>query len=384
MHKFITVLVVLASISSSHASKTLEASSLEEGVIVYDPGLKRTCPFEPTNISFVDGEAGELYYRGKPLKSYLDKSFPEVASVLVGDEFSDTCSDYPEGLMQALWRNEKSVDAMGLLSEAYAMLSNKACVTDFKFVFNVMPTIVANMLRFYEGRKAVHPDPNLSFIDNFFYMWKGSKDKSSRLLNMMLIAHADHGFNLSTTVARGISSGYSKGNKDYFAIVQGAIAALKGDRHGGANRAVAAMLDEIGSVDKVDEFLDSVEAREKLLMGFGHRVYKTQDPRAAIFEGEIQSFLANNLDPKVKLRFDIAQALKQKAAQRDFFKDRNIYPNLDLYSGLLFSAMGIPDNMFTVMFAFGRMAGWLAHIHEENGKIMRPHELPPVRQENND
>ena len=190
-------------------------------------------------------------------------------------------------------------------------------------------------------------------------------------LDLLFVLHADHGQNCSTTAGRVVGSSHA----DPYLAVSAACAALSGPRHGGANEAVLRMLEEIGSYDKVDEFIRAVKAGERRLMGFGHRVYKNYDPRARIIkEAAHQGFEVTGKNPLL----DMALKLEEVALADDYFVDRRLYPNVDFYSGLIYQSMGFPVEMFTVLFAIGRTPGWLAHwdeMLEQNSRIARPRQI---------
>ena len=240
------------------------------------------------------------------------------------------------------------------------------------------PTLAAMAYRSSIGMPFVYPDNELSYSENFLsMMWRVAEPNYrpdpvlSRALDVLLILHADHEQNCSTTTMRVVGSSHA----DPYSAVAAATGALYGPRHGGANEAVINMLTEIGSIDNVESFVESVKRGEGLLWGFGHRVYKAYDPRAAIVKGHAdQVFAVTGKNPLL----DIALKLEEIALGDDYFKSRNLYPNVDFYTGLIYQAMNFPMDMFTVLFTIGRLPGWLAHWEEsleQNSKISRPRQI---------
>jgi citrate synthase len=241
-----------------------------------------------------------------------------------------------------------------------------------------MPTLAAACHRFSVGMPFVYPDNSLPFAANFLSMlWKVAEPRYdanpalARALDVLFILHADHEQNCGTTAMRTIASAHA----DPYSCVAGAAAALYGPRHGGANEAVIAMLNQIGSIDEVDAYVQRVKRGEVRLQGFGHRVYKNYDPRATIIkETADEVFAITGRNPLL----DIALKLEDAALNDDYFVERKLYPNVDFYSGIIYRALGFPIEMFPVLFAIGRMPGWLAHwveLLEQDQKIARPRQL---------
>jgi len=240
-----------------------------------------------------------------------------------------------------------------------------------------MPTLAAAAFRFSKGLPFVYPDNDLDYPSNFLHMMFQVGDSYEadpalrRAMQILFILHADHEQNCSTTAARVVGSSHA----DPYSSVAAACAALYGPRHGGANEAVLRMLAEIGSYDRVDDFIDSVKAGEGRLMGFGHRVYKNYDPRARIIKDAAHDvFAVTGKNPLL----DIALKLEDAALHDDYFVSRKLYPNVDFYSGLIYQSLGFPTEMFTVLFAIGRTPGWLSHwdeMLEQNSRIARPRQL---------
>ena len=241
-----------------------------------------------------------------------------------------------------------------------------------------MPTLAASAAAYRSGYPGAKSSEELSYVENFLSMAFSSPDAPfqtnptfTKALDQLLILHADHEQNCSTTAVRVVGSSHA----DPYSALAAGSAALSGPRHGGANEAVLNMLDEIGSFDNVNQFIDSVKNGEGRLMGFGHRVYKNYDPRAQIIkETAHEIFELTGKNPKL----DIALKLEEAALEDDYFISRKLYPNVDFYSGLIYQAMGFPVEMFTVLFAVARTAGWISHWDEmlsRNTRIARPRQL---------
>jgi citrate synthase len=278
---------------------------------------------------------------------------------------------------------------MGMLVSAVAALST--FYLDAKDIFNPearykqiirliakMPTLAAAAHRFSVGMPFVYPDNSLDFASNFLsMMWKVAEPRFqadpvlARALDILFILHADHEQNCSTTAMRVVGSSHA----DPYSATAAAAAALYGPRHGGANEAVIRMLTEIGSIDNVPSFIEGVKAGSGRLQGFGHRVYKSYDPRAKIIKRTADEvFSVTGKNPLL----DIALKLEETALSDEYFISRRLYPNVDFYSGLIYQAMGFPMEMFPVLFAIPRTAGWLAHWQElldQDSKISRPRQL---------
>jgi citrate synthase len=378
-------------------------SKLLPGTWFYDPGFTSTAACESA-ITYLDGEAGILRYRGYPIEELAENStYLEVAYLLLNGEL-------PTPDQYETWRHEIThhtfihenvrkrfldgfhYDAhpMGMLVSAVAALST--FYLDAKDIFNAesrdkqiirliakMPTLAAAAHRFSVGMPFVYPDNSLEFASNFLsMMWKTAEPRFeadpvlARALDVLFILHADHEQNCSTTAMRVVGSSHA----DPYSATAAAAAGLYGPRHGGANEAVIRMLTEIESIDNVQDFVTSVkEGTGGRLQGFGHRVYKSYDPRATIIKKIAdQVFEVTGKNPLL----DIALKLEEIALSDDYFISRKLYPNVDFYSGLIYQAMGFPLEMFPVLFAIPRTAGWLAHWQEmldQDSKIARPRQL---------
>ncbi len=369
------------------------------GIWFLDPALVTTAMAESA-VSYLDGDAGILRYRGYPIEQLAENSsYLEVSYLLLHGELPDKSQyeTWVDEITHHTFIHENvrkrflegfhyDAHPMGILVSAVAALST--FYLDAKDIFNVearhrqvvrliakMPTLAAAAYRFSQGMPFVYPDNSLSFPDNFLsMMWKIAEPRYeadprlTRAIDVLFILHADHEQNCSTTAMRVVGSAHS----DPYSSAAAACAALYGPRHGGANEAVVKMLTEIGSVGNVSDFVKSVKQGHGLLQGFGHRVYKNYDPRAKIIKQVAYDvFEVTGKNPLL----DIALKLEEVALSDEYFISRKLYPNVDFYSGLIYQAMGFPMDMFPVLFAIPRMSGWLAHWQElldQDSKIARP------------
>jgi citrate synthase len=379
-----------------------EFSSLLPGVWFYDPALLSTAACESA-VTYLDGEKGILRYRGYPIEQLAEKaSYLEVAYLLINGELP-TAPQYDEWTHEITYHTfihenvrkrflegfHYDAHPMGMLVSAVAALST--FYQDAKDIFDPeilhkqvvrliakMPTLAAAAHRFSVGMPFVYPDNNLDFCSNFLsMMWKVAEPHFEpdpvlvKAMNVLFILHADHEQNCGTTAMRLVGSAHA----DPYSATAAATAALYGPRHGGANEAVIRMLTEIGSIENVDAYIKEVKEGKRLLEGFGHRVYKSYDPRARIIKETAEEvFAITGRNPLL----DIALKLEEIALNDEYFISRRLYPNVDFYSGLIYQAMGFPMEMFTVLFAIPRTAGWLAHFKElleQDLKITRPRQL---------
>jgi citrate synthase len=379
-----------------------EFSKLVPGVWFYDPGFMATASAESA-ITYLDGDAGILRYRGYPIEQLAENStFVEVAYLLVNGELPTaeqlqvwttdiTFRSYIHENMRKRFLEGFHYDAhpMGMLISSIAALSTfykeSKNLDDPEILYKQivrliakMPTLAAAAHRFSVGMPFVYPDKNLSYPENFAsMMWKVNERTYEanpvlvRALDVLFILHADHEQNCGTTAMRTVGSSHA----DPYVATAAAAAALYGPRHGGANEAVLKMLNKIGHIDNIPAYVETVKAGKTKLEGFGHRVYKNFDPRATIIKktaDEVFAVTGNN--PLL----DIALKLEEIALADDYFISRRLYPNVDFYSGLIYQAMGFPVEMFTVLFAIPRTAGWLSHykeLLEHDAKIYRPRQL---------
>ena len=377
-------------------------SKLLPGVWFYDPAFMSTAACE-SSITYLDGEAGVLRYRGYPIEQLAENSsYLEVAYLLLNGELP-TAEQYTEWSHDITYHTfihenvrkrflegfHYDAHPMGMMVSAVAALST--FYLDAKDIFDPavlhkqivrliakMPTLAAAAHRFSVGMPFVYPDNNLDFSANFLsMMWKVAEPRFEpdpvlvKALDVLFILHADHEQNCGTTSMRTVASSHA----DPYSATAAAAAALYGPRHGGANEAVIKMLNEIGSIDNVEAYIQTVKEGKRVLQGFGHRVYKSYDPRAKIIKQTADKvFAVTGKNPLL----DIALKLEEIALSDEYFTSRRLYPNVDFYSGLIYQAMGFPLEMFTVLFAIPRTAGWLAHFKElleQDLKITRPRQL---------
>ena len=380
-----------------------EWQKLLPGIWFYDPGFVATASCESA-ITYLDGDAGILRYRGYPIEQLAESStYLEVAYLLLHGELptEDQFDHWRHDITYHTFIHENvrkrflegfhyDAHPMGMMVSATAALST--FYADAKDIFNLearskqitrliakMPTLAAAAHRFSMGMPFVYPDNSLDFTSNFLsMMWKVAEPRFdanpqlARALDILFILHADHEQNCSTTAMRVVGSSHS----DPYSAAAAACAALYGPRHGGANEAVIRMLTEIGSIENVPAFVESVkQGKGGRLQGFGHRVYKSYDPRAKIIKQTADEvFAITGKNPLL----DIALKLEEIALSDEYFVSRRLYPNVDFYSGLIYQAMGFPLEMFPVLFAIPRVAGWLAHWQElldQDSKIARPRQL---------
>jgi citrate synthase len=374
----------------------------EFGMMAYDPAFTNTAACRSA-ITFIDGEAGILEHRGYSIEQLCEKStFLEVAYLLIfgelptGPQLDRWTYDIThhtfvhEDLKQFFEGFRYDAHPMGMLLAGVGALSTfypdakqiddpeERYMAAVRLIAKV-PTLAAFSYRHNMGLPYVYPDNDLNFAENFLsMMFKKTemkhvpKESLSKALDVLFILHADHEQNCSTSAVRGVGSS----DVDPYSAVAAGVAALYGPLHGGANEAVLRMLREVGSVENVPAFLEKVKAREAKLMGFGHRVYKNYDPRARIIQQHMDEvFQATEYNPLV----EIARELEKRALEDEYFTSRKLYPNVDFYSGIIYEALEIPTEMFTVIFAIPRTAGWVAQWMEMNDdpeqKIARPRQI---------
>jgi len=371
------------------------------GLKSYDPAFLNTAACR-SRITYIDGEKGILRYRGYPIEQLAEKSnYLEVANLILYGELP-TKKQYDEWVHNITHHTilheyvKKLLDGfrydahpMGMLIGVVGALST--FYPDAKKVLDPasrrlqmyrliakMPTLAAFSYRHSIGMRYTYPDNDLSYTGNFLRMTFAMTDRYKpnpvleRALDVLFILHADHEQNCSTSAMRGVGSSQS----DPYSATAAAAAALYGPLHGGANEAVLRMLNEIGSKDKVPEYVKKVQSGEGRLMGFGHRVYKSYDPRAKIIKQTAHEvFEVTGKNPLI----DIAIELERIALQEDYFVSRRLYPNVDFYSGIIYEAMGFPMSMFPVLFAIPRTSGWIAQWEEmltdSEQKIARPQQI---------
>ena len=378
----------------------------ETGYFTYDPGFLSTASCH-SRLTYLDGEQGLLFYRGYPIEQLAEhSSFIEVAYLMLYGQLPDRrqLDEFNNIIMHHTMLNESLKaffrgfyhDAhpmaimVGVVGSLSAFYHDSTDITNPKHreiaahrLIAKMPTIAAASYKHSIGEPLVYPDNRLSYVGNLFNMMFSIPCENFALdpvaekaLDLIFILHIDHEQNASTSTVR--LAGSSGANP--FACIAAGIAALWGPAHGGANEAVLTMLKEIGDVSNAARYVARAKDRHDpfRLMGFGHRVYKSHDPRARIIRRmchEVLGKLCHKDDPL----FELAMRLEEIALKDDYFVEHKLYPNVDYYSGLIYRALGIPDNMFTVMFAIARTVGWVAQwmemIGEQDQRIGRPRQL---------
>ena len=378
----------------------------EQGVFTYDLGLMSTGSCA-SDITFIDGEKGVLMYRGYPVEQLAEHSnFIEVAYLLLHGElptadelerFDRTIRTHTmlnEGMLRFFNGFRYDAHPMAMLSAVVGSMSayyhDTTDVSDPEHrdifahrILAKLPTIAAAAYKLNVGQPFMYPRNDLNYCENLLHMFFAVPAEpyeidpvAAEALDLLFILHADHEQNCSTSTVRMAGS---SGANPYSAIAAG-ISALWGPAHGGANEAVLDMLEEIGDTSQIGKYL--ARAKDKndpfRLMGFGHRVYKNYDPRATIIR-EMCYKVLKKLGRQDTPLFDLALELERVALKDEYFIEKNLYPNVDFYSGIIYRALGIPTSMFTVMFAIGRSVGWTAHwremISDPKGKISRPRQL---------
>jgi len=383
--------------------RKIRTDSEDFGLMAYDPGFMNTAACK-SRITFIDGDKGILRYRGYPIEQLAEKStFLEVAYLLYFGELptQNQLDEFVNIVLSHTLIHEQTKKFIdGFRHDAHPMgmfLSTVAALSTFykegKNIFDAqnrliqfermvakMPTIAAFCYRHSVGMPFVYPDGDLSYPANFLsMMFKGTQLRYKpnpvleHALDVLFILHVDHEQNCSTTTMRGIGSSHC----DPFTALAGAAAALYGPLHGGANEAVLRMLMEIGTKDRIPEFIRRVKAGEGArLMGFGHRVYKNYDPRARIIKQV--AFEVLEVTGRSPL-LDMALEMERIALEDDYFVSRKLYPNVDFYSGIIYQAMGFPVDMFPVLFAIPRTPGWLSQWEEQildpEQRIVRPRQV---------
>ena len=374
----------------------------EFGMMLYDPAFLNTAACR-SRITFIDGDKGILRYRGYPIEQLAEHStFIETAYLLLNGELPQSSeldawqaelahhAMLPENIKKFMEGFNHDANPMGIFLSTAGALSTfypdakKISDADGRHLQAVrliakVTGIAAYAFRHSLGKPYNHPDPELSYAGNFLSMlFKNGESQYrpdpvlERALDVLFILHADHEQNCSASAMRSIGSSHA----DPYSALAGAAGALSGPLHGGANEAVLRMLTRIGTTDKVPAFINSVKAGEGRLMGFGHRVYKSYDPRAKVIKETADAvFKVTGKNPLL----DIALELERIALQDDYFVSRRLYPNVDFYSGLIYQAMGFKPAIFPVLFGIGRTAGWVAQWKEmlldPDQKIARPRQI---------
>jgi citrate synthase len=383
--------------------RDIKISAEDFGLLAYDPAFVNTASCK-SKITFIDGDKGILRYRGYPIEELAEKKhYLEVAYLLTYGELPSK-SEYEAWVHNITFHTmvhenvKKFMDGfhhdahpMGMLVTTVASLStfypNAKNIFDEKSrdlqiyrLIGKIPTLAAFAYRHSQGMAYIYPSNDLTYAENFLSMMYRPSSTSryepnsvlAKALDVLFILHADHEQNCSSTAMRVVGSSHA----DPYSAAAAACAALYGPLHGGANEEVVRMLEEIGSKEKVPEIIRQVKDGKRLLMGFGHRIYKNYDPRAKIIKKIAEDVF--EVTGRNEL-LDIALELEKVALSDDYFIKRKLYPNVDFYSGLIYQAMGFPMDIFTVLFAIPRMSGWLAQWKEMLGdpeqKIARPRQI---------
>ncbi len=378
----------------------------DQGVFTFDPGFGATASCE-SKITYIDGDAGVLLYRGYPIEQLAEKAnFMEVAYLLIHGELpnSKNLQAFSTSISRHTMINESLLRFFnGFYNDAHPMAMVSAVVASMSAFYHdsmdiheprhreifshrivaKLPTIAAAAHKHSLGQPFIYPRNDLDYGTNLLHMFFAVPCESyevdpvaAKALDLLFILHADHEQNASTSTVRLAGS---TGANPYAAISAG-VSALWGPAHGGANEAVLAMLEQIGTVDNIPKFLAMAKDKSShfRLMGFGHRVYKNFDPRAKIIRETCHTVLAK-LGRTDNPLFELALRLEEIVLQDEYFVSRKLYPNVDFYSGIIYSALGIPRSMFTVMFAIARTVGWVAHwlemIADPAMRISRPRQL---------
>lgn len=398
----------LPTVSATEGNDGIDVSSLlkQTGLVTLDPGFVNTASCASA-ITYIDGDAGVLRYRGYPIEQLAERStFTEVSYLLIYGHLptGSELEDFEDRIRRHTMLHEdlkaffagfpRDAHPMPVLSSAVSALSTfyQDSLNPFDpehveistvRLLAKLPTIAAYAYKKSVGQPFLYPDNSLGLVENFLRMTFGLPaeeyevdETMARALDLLFVLHADHEQNCSTSTVRLVGSSQA----NLFASVSAGINALFGPLHGGANQAVLEMLQSIrDSDDDVDTFMTKVKNKEQgvRLMGFGHRVYKNYDPRAAIIKKTADEVL-RNLGGNDEL-LDIAMRLEEIALHDEYFIERKLYPNVDFYTGLIYKAMGFPTPMFTVLFALGRLPGWIAQwremISDKQTKIGRPRQV---------
>jgi citrate synthase len=382
--------------------RQIKTDSEDFGLMTYDPAFMNTASCQSA-ITFIDGDKGILRYRGYAIEDLAEKcTFLEVAYLILFGELPtppqlekwvddithhtmlhETTKKFLEGFRFDAHPMGMFISTVAALSTVYPEARNitdrESCYLNICRLIGKVPTIAAYTYRHSLGFPYVYPDNELSYTENFMNMlWRMVEPKYranptlAKALDILFILHADHEQNCSANVMRAVGSAHA----DPFVCTAAAAAALSGPLHGGANEEVLKMLSEIGSKERVQAYVEHVKAGHGKLMGFGHRVYKNYDPRARIIKWAADRvFQVTGRNPQL----DIALELERVALEDEYFIKRKLYPNVDFYSGIIYQAMGFRPEMFTVLFAIPRTAGWLAQwlemLSDPEQKIARPRQV---------
>ncbi|MDO4822069.1 MAG: citrate synthase [Rothia sp. (in: high G+C Gram-positive bacteria)] len=398
----------LPAVEATEGNGAFEVAGMlkETGKVAYDPGFMNTANAKSA-ITYIDGDAGILRYRGYPIEELAEKSsFIETAYLLIYGELPTPAQleDFDQMIRRHTMVHEdfkfffrgfpRDAHPMAVLASSVSAMSTfysdsldpfdprQVEISTYRLLSKV-PTLAAYAYKKSKGEPSIYPKNQLNYTENFLRMCFGFPTEEyevnplhAKALDLLLLLHADHEQNCSTSTVRLVGSS----NANMFASVSAGINALYGPLHGGANEAVLKMLNQIKDQGiSPEDFMEKVKNKEDgvRLMGFGHRVYKNYDPRARIVKktaDEILESIGGNNE-----LLDIAKRLEEKALNDDYFIERKLYPNVDFYTGLIYKAMGFPEHMFTVLFALGRLPGWIAQwtegIQDPDRKIGRPRQV---------
>jgi citrate synthase len=381
--------------------RQIKVSDHDFGLMSYDPAFTNTASCR-SNITYIDGDAGVLQHRGIPIEELCEHStYLEVAYLLIFGELPtapqlerwkydvvhhtfvhEDVKKFLEGFRHDAHPMGMLLASVGALSTFYPDAKHiddpeERYMAAIRLIAK-MPTLAAFAYRHSMGLPYVYPDNELNYSENFLSMLFKMENtfnadpRLAKALDVLFILHADHEQNCSTNAVRAVGSS----DVDPYSAVAAGVAALYGPLHGGANEAVLRMLRRIETQDNIPDFLEGVKNREERLMGFGHRVYKNYDPRARIIKSHVDEVLEATGDNPL---LDIATELEKRALDDEFFTSRKLYPNVDFYSGLIYEALGIPTDMFTVIFAIPRTSGWVAQwmemTEDPEKKIARPRQI---------
>lgn len=399
--------IELPMLSGSLGNDVIDIRSLgKHGIFTYDPGFMSTAACQ-SNITYIDGEKGLLYHRGYPIEQLAENcNFLEVSYLLMHGELPNATQksefinlisghtmlhDQLNNVFRGFRRDAHPMAVMvGVVGSMSAFYFNEMSVYDsadrqvsaYRLLAKV-PTIAAWSYKYIMGQPFMYPNNKLNYAENFMHMMFATPCEEyvpnpilAKAFEKILILHADHEQNASTSTVRLVGSS----GANPFASVAAGIASLWGPAHGGANEATLQMLEEMGDVSRIGEFIKRAKDKSDSfrLMGFGHRVYRNMDPRAAIMRTTCHEVL-NELGLQDDPLFKLAMELEKIALEDEYFVSRKLYPNVDFYSGIVMRAMGIPNSMFTAIFALARTAGWIAQWSEMNAdpehKIGRPRQL---------
>ena len=390
----------------TYGKEVIDVTTLgSNGYFTYDPGYASTASTE-SGITYIDGDNGVLLYRGYPIEQLAEKSnYMETCYLLLFGELpnAEEYKSFTGTVSRHTMVHEKMkefvqgfrVDAhpmavvCGMIGALSAFYHDSLDIRDqyhreisaFRLIAK-MPTIAALAYKYSQGEPMMYPRNDLGYTENLLYMMFGNPCEDyevnpmfAKAMDVIFILHADHEQNASTSTVR--LAGSTGANP--FACIAAGVAALWGPAHGGANEAVLNMLDNIGDDKNIDKFIKRAKDPDDdfRLMGFGHRVYKNYDPRAKVLN-KICHEILDATDNKNSAQLRVAQKLEKIALEDDYFVERKLYPNVDFYSGIILKALGIPTNMFTVIFALGRTVGWIAHWNEmisNSYRIGRPQQL---------